>query len=671
MRTYRPLLCCLCIAAAALLASCKRSENNGGSGATPAMRPLNLLVVTIDTLRPDHLHCYGYSKIESPNLDAIARDGVLFENAVTQAPLTPPSHASIFTGLNPPAHHVRDTGGFVLQPSTITLATILQQQGWDTAAFISSAVLKKLFGFNQGFAVYDDQMPKPGKGHEFDEDAERRAGETVDHAVRWLEAQSGKPYFLWVHVYDPHAPYQPPSPFREKYKERLYDGEIAYADHELGRLFDAVRKKSPGNTLIAVLSDHGESLGEHGEYTHGVFLYDATLRIVFLLSGPGVPAGARIQSQARTIDFLPTILALMGGQPPVAVQGVSLTPCFAGKDSATLSYAETLYPKINMGWAELRAIRTNRWKYIRAPKPELYDLSQDPGETHNVIQGHEAEVRKFEARLNSVIGSDGVEKVATSVVDERTLSQLKSLGYVSGFVSRSYDLKGQGIDPKDRTGVLKLLETVESGGLPMPRRIEMLRKALAEDAADPHIYYELGAAYEKAGRSADAMKLYRSAIANGIQSGRLHSRLADLLVRAGQKDEAIPEYEKAAQFNPADLQSQANLATAYMEKGRLGDAERVYKWTLSIDPGYGTAYNGLGVIAIQRRDTATARGYFEKAVQLDPELADADLNLGLIYKMAGDRARARECFQAFLAKASPEQYGQVIPQVRQELTDMQ
>jgi arylsulfatase A-like enzyme/Tfp pilus assembly protein PilF len=628
--------------------------------------------VTIDTLRPDHLHCYGYSKIDTPNLDAIARDGVLFENAVTQTPLTPPSHASIFTGLNPPSHHVRDTGGFVLEPSTTTLATILQRQGWDTAAFISSAVLKKLFGFNQGFAVYDDQMPKPGKGHEFDEDAERRAGETVDHAVRWLEAQSGKPYFLWVHIYDPHAPYQPPSPFLEKYKDHLYDGEIAYADHELGHLFDAVRKKSPGKTLIAVLSDHGESLGEHGEYTHGVFLYDATLRVAFLLSGPGVPAGARIQPQARAIDFLPTILALMGGKPPASVQGVSLTPYFAGSDApATVSYAETLYPKINMGWAELRALRTNQWKYVRAPKPELYDLYQDPGETHNVIQSHAAEVRKFETKLNSETGGGGVEKVETSVVDERTLSELKSLGYVSGFVSRSYDLKGQGIDPKDRIGVLKLLETVESGGLPVPRRLELLRQALAEDAADPHIYYELGAAYERAGRQADAMKLYRSAIASGIQSGRLHSRLADLLVRAGKKDEAIPEYEKAAQFNPSDLQSQANLATAYLEKGRLADAERVYKWTLAIDPSYGAAYNGLGVIAIQKQDTAAARGDFEKAVQLDPELAEAHLNLGLIYKMAGDRARARECFEAFLAKASPGQYGKVIPQVREELKEMQ
>ena len=198
----------LCVLAVGTLVSCKLGEPQIGRAA-----PLNLVVVTIDTLRPDHLGCYGYSKIETPTLDGIARAGVLFENAVTQTPLTPPSHASIFTGLYPTAHHVRDTGGFILPPSTTTLATILQQQGWDTAAFISSAVLKKLFGLNQGFAVYDDQMPKPGKGHEFKEDAERRAGETVDRAVHWLEAQSGKPFFLWVHVYDPHAPYDPPAPF--------------------------------------------------------------------------------------------------------------------------------------------------------------------------------------------------------------------------------------------------------------------------------------------------------------------------------------------------------------------------------------------------------------------------------------------------------------------------
>jgi choline-sulfatase len=671
MLSFRPgaLLGCL------LLASCHSSESHTAA-ATP-LRPLNLIVVTVDTLRPDHLHCYGDSQIETPSIDSVANDGVLFENAVTQTPLTTPSHASIFTGLNPTTHHVRDTGGFILQSSSTTLASILQKQGWDTAAFISSAVLKKLFGLNQGFRVYDDQMPKPGKGHEYLEDAERRAGDTVDRAIQWLDTQSGHPFFLWVHVYDPHAPYQPPAPFREKYKGRPYDGEIAYADHELGRLFAAVRKKSPGaNTLIAVLSDHGESLGEHGEYTHGVFLYDSTLRIAFTLSGPGVPSGLRVKQQARTVDFLPTILELMGGKTPAAVEGASLTPFFASasKDAAAtaVSYGETLYPKINMGWVELRAIRTNRWKYIRAPRPELYDLSDDPSETKNVIQSHAAEVQKFEAHLKAFIGTDGAEKVQTATLDQRTMDQLKSLGYLAG-PGRSYSLTGQGVDPKDRVKVLKLLEQAQApeSGLADSRRIELLRQALSQDPSDPNVYYQLGAKLEKAGRYPEAMELYRTALRNGIEHSRLHSRIADLSVRSGNKDEAIVEYEKAVQLNASDLESQANLATAYLEKGRLNDAERVYKWIVTMDPEYAAAYNGLGVISIQRQDAASARGYFEKAIALDADLVDAQLNLGLIYKMAGDRARARSCFQAFLRIASPAEYGNVIPKVREELTALQ
>jgi arylsulfatase A-like enzyme/Flp pilus assembly protein TadD len=638
------------------------------------LRPLNVVVVTIDTLRPDHLHCYGYANIETPHIDGIAQRGVLFENAVTQTPLTPPSHASIFTGLNPTTHHVRDTGGFILEPSSITLATILQQQGWDTGAFISSAVLKKMFGLSQGFAVYDDQMTKPGKGHEFMEDAERRAADTVDHAIRWLSARTNTPFFLWVHVYDPHAPYNAPGPYGEKYKERPYDGEIAYADHELGRLFDAVRKQSPADrTLVAVLSDHGESLGEHGEFSHGVFLYDSTLRIAFLLSGPGVSAGVRVQQQARTIDFLPTILDLMGG-PALAVEGASLKPAFEGKEAANaISYAETLYPKINLGWAELRAIRTNHWKYIRAPRAELYDLARDPSELHNVLQDHALEVQKFEAVLKGFLGPNQTEKVETATVDARTKDQLRSLGYTSGFSPRTYNLQGTGVDPKDRLEVLKILEEADGpkSRLPMPRRIDLLRRALSQDSSNPMIYFSLGADYEKTGRHADAMRLYREALQRGIDRGRLHSRIADLLVRSGRKAEAIPEYEKAARLNAGDLEGQANLATAYLETGHLNDAEHVYQAITVVDPMYADAFNGLGVIAIQRQDGERARGYFEKAVQLDPDQVEAQLNLGLLYKMAGDRARARACFEEFLAKASPKQYPGIIPKVRAELQALQ
>jgi tetratricopeptide (TPR) repeat protein len=364
---------------------------------------------------------------------------------------------------------------------------------------------------------------------------------------------------------------------------------------------------------------------------------------------------------------------LMGGRPPASVQGVSLTPFFAGKNAATdVSYAETLYPKINMGWAELRGIRTNRWKYILAPKPELYDLSQDPAETNNVIQSHAAEAQKLQAELAAIAGK-GTEKVETSTVDQRTLEQLRSLGYVSGVSQPTFDLKGKGVDPKDRLGVLKAIEEADgpTSHLPFPHRIELLRQALKQDAANPTLYYSLGRNCERAGRYAEAIDVYRTAIRNGVESGWLRSRIGDFLVRSGRKTEAIPEYERAIRLDPADTGTQTNLATAYVETGRLEDAERIFKGIIKIDETHAAAYNGLGVIAIQRQDTAAARSYFEKTVQLDPDLLEAQLNLGILYRMAGESARARSCFESFLAKASPAQYGEMIPKVREELETLQ
>ncbi len=640
-----------------------------------ALRPLNLVLVTVDTLRFDHLGCYGNSGIATSTLDSIAQRGVLFENAVTHTPLTAPSHASIFTGLYPMGHKVRDTGGFVLDATHPTLATILRQQGWDTAAFVGASVLKRHFGFDQGFAVYDDEMPKAGSGKLAGEYAERRAGRVVDRAIRWLDTRaSGKPFFLWVHVFDPHSPYDPPSPFREKYRGRLYDGEIAYTDQQLGRLFAAVAKGSaPEQTLIAVLSDHGESLAEHGEYNHGVFLYDSTLRIAFLLAGPGVPAGPRVKQQARTVDLLPTVLELMGIKAPDGLPGTSLTPAFSGKDVPTqYSYAETLFPKINMGWAELRGVRTNRWKYIRAPHPELYDLLQDPGEKANLAGSHPAQVQLLEGRFKALIGSDQVEKVRTTMVDQRTMEQLKSLGYLSGASGREYALAGTGIDPKDRVGVLKLLYQAVSpdSGTPSSQHIPMLQQALQQDPADPTVYFHLGDEYRAAGRAAEAMNLYQEGIRNGLRNAWLYSRLGYLYLQQGNKDEAISFYEKAAQLNPSDSEGLNDLGMAYLETGKVEQAERAFEWSLAADAESAMGYNGLGLVSIQKQDVAGARGYFEKAVHRDPDLLEAQLNLGRAYKILGDNARARASFEAFLAKAPPAQYGEIIASLREELASM-
>lgn len=673
-----PFLAALCLLSLTVFASCRSGERSPGE-AQATLRPVNVVLVTIDTLRSDHLHCYGYEDVKTPTLDALAKRGVLFEQAVAQAPLTAPSHASIFTGEYPTRNQVRDTGGFILPSSSITLATILRQHGWDTAAFIGSAVLKRQFGFNLGFEHYDDKMPKPGRGDEYLEEPARPGKIVIDHAIQWVDSEAKKPFFLWVHLYDPHMPYTPPSPFREQYKDHPYDGEIAYVDQQLGRLFDVLDKKAPKNTIIAVLSDHGESLGQHGEYTHGVFLYDSTLRIAFIMAGPGVPAGMRIKRQVRSIDFLPTVLDLMGGKALASprVQGTTLVPAFSGNpiDTGT-SYEETLYPRINMGWSELRGIRTNQWMYIRAPKSELYDLAQDPGEKTNVIQQHPLQAERLNSILNGVISAEGhgsTEKVKLGLMKPQTEQELFSLGYLSAYSPKTFDLTGKGIDPKDCTNILKLLFEAENplSNTSDARRLELERQALAEDPTNPQIYYLLGGRYDKAHQINEEMNLYRTAVRKGIDSGLLHSRMADLLIRQGKTDQAIAEYEKAIQVNPSDTGSLANLATAYLNTGRLDDAEADFKRILVTNPENATAQNGLGMVAIHRQNFQAARGYFERAVQLDPNLPEAQVNLGLIYEKSGDLDQARKCFETFLATAPPSQYASVIPKVRQELAALQ
>jgi choline-sulfatase len=629
-------------------------------------RRLNVVLVTVDTLRADRLGAYGYRQTETPNLDRVAQQGVLFENASSQAPLTTPSHASMMTGLYPPRHRVRDTGGFTLAGSYPTLASILQAQGWDTAAFVGAAVLKKRFGLNQGFALYDDEMPAAGGSTT--EAGERGSAVVVDRAARWLTAQSGRPYLLWVHVYDPHLPYDPPSPFREKYAQNLYDGEVAYTDQQLGRLFDAVARKSP-DTIVAVLSDHGESFSEHGEYAHGIFLYDATLRIPFLISGPGVPAGLRVKQQARTIDLLPTLLDLIGLAAPQPVQGASLVPAMHGKEAATASYAETLFPKLNMGWAELRSIRTDRWKYVRAPKAELYDLVKDSAETENLAASHPAEVKQLEEQLNAAMGAGAEEKVEPAAVDPRTLEQLRSLGYMGGSSPQKYTLEGKGVDPKDRKEIQRLLYLGLYSSQPIARRIGMLRQAVAQDPANPALYSSLGDLYAQAGMPREAMEFYKSGLDNGIRSAWMFSRLGQLYLRQGKKNEAIPFFEAAAQINPADYESLQNLAVAYRETGRIADAEGVLNLILKSGEELAPALNEMGMVRFQKGDPATARGFFEKAAKLDPTYA---LNLGRLYKTQGDRARARAAFEAFLAaKGNSPEYARIIPDVRRELASVQ
>ncbi|MES2222932.1 MAG: sulfatase-like hydrolase/transferase [Acidobacteriota bacterium] len=666
----RAFLCNVCALAAAALVSCKSTPQPKAE--STAMKPMNVVLITLDTVRADHLHCYGNDKIQTPNIDALASSGVQFDKAVAQTPLTQPSHASMFTGENPNVHNVRDTGGFALQPSSVTMATILQRHGWDTAGFVSASVLTKMFGFNQGFATSDDRLEHRNRR---DPVSTRAADVTADHAIHWLQQQSGKPYFLWVHFYDAHFPYQPPAEFRKQYPQDPYDAEIAFEDQQVGRVLQAVKQKSPAQkTLVVLLSDHGEGLGDHGEYDHGVFLYDSTVRIAWIMAGPGVPTGMHVQQQAREIDLLPTVLDLIAGRPSAAVQGTSLVPAFSGKPVASnYSYEETLFPKINMGWSELRGIHTAHWMYVRAPRPELYDLDQDPGENHNVIDAHPKEYRELDAQLKkaSRLGDSGTETVAFKQMDQQTMNQLKSLGYTAGFSGTSFALNGKGDDPKDHLATLKAMHLVDISGLSAAdtrRNIQLLQEALKQDPSNPTLYESLVDRYESAGQYSQAMQVCQEALKHTALNGMILSRLANLYLRTGNLKQAISYYEQAEQQNPLDIESQNDLATAYLQSGQLANAERVFRWVLAIQP-YAPAYNGLGIIADKRNDVAGARANFEKAVELDPKNVEGQLNLGIVCNQAHDIPCARTAFRAFVANA-PKDYGPELAQAKAALAHM-
>jgi arylsulfatase A-like enzyme/tetratricopeptide (TPR) repeat protein len=670
------LILLLVFACGFLESGCQISEQNS-TAVEPAApwRPLNVVIVTIDTLRADRLGCYGYSQGNTPHLDHLAAQGVLFENATASAPATTPSHASMFTGTYPPVHGVRNAGGFALSPSKETLAEMLQAKGWQTAAFVGASVLDRVYGLNQGFSHYDDRMPDL-PGNRFLDEASRPAEHVVDHAIDWLDKQatsSHSPFFLWVHVYDPHAPHDPPASFKERYRLRPYDGEIAYTDQQLGRLFAAINRKSPADkTVLMVLADHGESLSEHGEYYHGVFLYESTLRIPWFIIAPGLPAGLRVKAQARTVDLLPTVMALLQAKTPSICQGTSLLPALSGKEiPTTYSYSEALYPKLNMGWAELRGMRTNHWKYVMAPRPELYNLESDPGELHNVIEQHPDEVKQFRAEIQKIVPTQGdspTEQVQIKTISNVTEKQLESLGYVSAGPSRQLKLTGEGADPKDRTHILKLLDDV--GSLPRnvsaSQRIQLLNQARNEDPTNPALYYLLGDLYAVNRRSADALRIYELALRQkATTTSKIYSRMAAIYGEQGRLDEAILALESALDIDPTDIGSHGKLAEAYLLKGRLPDAERILKLLLEVDSENPEVHNNMGWIALKRGDRSAARQHFERALQVDSNWLEAYLNLGTLFTETGDYSRARASYEAYLSRTNSR--SEIALKVRNEL----
>jgi len=547
------------------------------SGCVPGSSVDRVVLVTIDTLRADHLGCYGGKWIDTPAFDALAERGVRFETAISPAPLTLPAHASLMTGLDPPRHGVRNNSTFRLDGDLPTLAERMRERGFATSAFIGAVVLDRQYGLARGFDHYDDRMAPRRAAGEFGF-AERTADRVVDAAIGWLETAPER-FFLWLHLYDPHAGYKPPARYLADSPSHPYAGEIAFADAELGRLVDRVRARwDERHTLFVVTSDHGESLGEHGEMTHSLTIYDATQRVPLILSGPGLSRGEVEQVPARLVDVAPTILALAGAEPLRDADGRDLRAKKSERGlPQSLAYLETLAPQLDLGWSPLLGVRSARFKYIRAPRPELYDLLEDPGEARNLARARPDVVAELERGLERRL-ADARPVEPTLTPDAARRAQLARLGYLTGGAAAPTAELGQvgGADPKD--GLAQVMKLQMAIGLMVADRSEEALAVLEPLDGGGYIFdlYRSEAA-RRAGRAEAAERFARAALAQAPAVPGVHLALAEALEEQGRFEEAALCFEEAARLDSASAEPVVGMGRIAETRGELERAVALYE----------------------------------------------------------------------------------------------
>jgi choline-sulfatase len=540
----------------------------------PAATRRNIVLVTLDTTRADHLGSYGWPHAHTPNLDALARRGVRFSRCDTAAPITLPSHATILTGLYPPRHGLRDNGTFALPARIKTVAAWLRAAGYDTAAVISAVVLARRHGLNQGFRIYDDDL---GAGYAAGTEVSERQAEATTAAALAALAQLQTPYFLWVHYYDPHEEYRPPTRFVDSIggPHRLYDGEIAYVDEQLGTLL----ARLPTDVDVVVVGDHGEMLGERGELTHGLLPYRGARRVPLLIAGPDVPVGHVVECLVRTADVAPTILSWAGVAVPAGLDGAPLVPLPAGVACNRQSYTESFLPYFAYKWYPLRTLSDGNILYLRGPRPSLYAITEDPAEEHDLAARRPAAVAAWEERLQVVLAAMG-DKVEPNVRPERVLSagqreQLAQLGYVEG--GEGGVVAAQLPDPRAMTAVARQLHraTQQVQAAKCSEALPELQEVLQRD---PHNFPGLsltGECLRDAGQHEAALAFFRRAAHENPLSAVPVASIAGSLLKLERKDEAIKEYRHALTLDPTQPEAASNLARLLRERGDRIAALRV------------------------------------------------------------------------------------------------
>jgi len=678
----------LCIAL--LVSGCARD--------TPPPAPAaarNLVIVTIDTLRADRLGCYGNREVATPRLDHIAAGGALFEQATVHVPLTRPSHASIFTGLLPAEHGLRDNVSPSLAPEVPTLAPMLKAAGFRTAAFVSSIVLSRQSGLHRGFDEYADRFEVDGDDARFLNTIQRPGDVAMKEALAWIQSAGDGRFFAWIHLYDPHDPYEPPEPYASQYAGRPYDGEVAWTDELMGRLEGALQRLGlHDKTVLVVTSDHGEGLGEHGETVHGFFVYESTLRVPLIVRGPGVAPGRRMKGVARSVDLLPSVLDLLGVPAPAGWQGSgqSLGPVLRGTASMAVSepaYAESLLPLLHYGWSDLRALRDGRWKYIQAPRPELYDLEADPGETRDLAAEMPARAEALRNGLAAHLARERAVATDAAGVPPDLLEKLGALGYLGAGAPRSAPGTAAA-DPKDKIAEYKVLNRLVREGLVALRQkdyaasIQRFRSLLARGVASFEVHYYLGRALSASGKPREAIPHFEAAIvrlpgfaaaylelaqcriaigdapaavevlrrgqAAAPKDPRLHEREAQVWKRGKRHAQAIAAYRAAIALAPKDALLRVQLGEALRDAGALDDAARALREAVDIDPAPASYWNALGMVLGAAGRLPEAEGAFREALTRDATNAQYAYNAGLAVERQGRAAEARSLYAEALRR---------------------
>jgi choline-sulfatase len=630
----------------------------------------NIVFITIDTLRSDYLSCNGSTKVNTPNMDSLAQQGVNFTKARSAVPLTLPSHISIMTSLYPIKHGVRDNGTAHLANEYSTLAEVLKAHGYQTAAFVGSFVLDHRFGLNQGFDVYNDQMPADLAVLEKLE-AERNADAVYSSFSEWFSQNAKKqPYFVWIHFYDPHAPYNPPESYRTKYVNNPYAGEVAYTDAVIGRVLQKLKTQDPNNQIVAVVGDHGEGLGQHQEATHSLLIYNSTLHVPMIIAAPGlISAGLTFPYLSRTIDIAPTLLDLAGVQNDLKGQGISLRKSIEEmKDPEVTSASESLYPKVNLGWSELRGVENNQFHFIDAPRPELYDIINDPGETKNLMNQRSAVAGNLQNELNQLYqGSSSAEKTSQPEMDAETKERLASLGYVSG--STPATNQSSRIDPKDKMKVWNDIQTgiFEFGSGNYSKAVQIFESVLKTDKTIPIVYDNLCSSYLRLENWEKAKSCNTAALQQGINFPAFHVNLGLIYHKDKQYTQAQKEFLDALSTDPSNTSAHYYLANTLRASGRHEQALIQYQKALELSPDNVFVVNGMAITYIALKRDAEALKAFEQAAKIDPQNPAAHFNLAVQAERLNKTEEAVGAYEKFLALSDEKNFAQQRLRAKQAL----